>query len=299
MIKNNRVNIVKSIRKQSDFSFSKNTTYGCGGNARIAYYPESIRQATSLFDYLKDSATPFIVLGNGSNVLASSAFFDGAIISTRQFDKINKVDNVLYCESGVTVKRLLNYCIEEGLSGIEYLAGIPASIGGLAYMNAGTFNKHISENIINVRLYDGKYIDLLNKNCNFGNKYSIMRDINALILNIGLKLAQSDSKKVQANIEHYLNLRKTQPKGKSCGCIFKNPQGFSAGKLIDDCGLKGFSIGGAKVSLNHANFIINDGATPEEVYSLISVIKSKVYNHFSILLEEEVIYIGEFNATDS
>ena len=126
-----------------------------------------------------------------------------------------------------------------------------------------------------------------------------MRDINALILNIGLKLAQSDSKKVQANIEHYLNLRKTQPKGKSCGCIFKNPQGFSAGKLIDDCGLKGFSIGGAKVSLNHANFIINDGATPEEVYSLISVIKSKVYNHFSILLEEEVIYIGEFNATDS
>ena len=83
MIKNNRVNIVKSIRKQSDFSFSKNTTYGCGGNARIAYYPESIRQATSLFDYLKDSATPFIVLGNGSNVLASDSGYDGAVISTK------------------------------------------------------------------------------------------------------------------------------------------------------------------------------------------------------------------------
>lgn len=288
-----------NIEIKENFQFKKYTTYGLGGGAKIAFFPKSESECAEIYDFVQENYSRYVILGNGSNVLASSAFFDGAIISTRQFDKINKVDNVLYCESGVTVKRLLDYCIEEGLSGIEYLAGIPASIGGLAYMNAGTFNKHISENIINVRLYDGKYIDLLNKNCNFGNKYSIMRDINTLILNIGLKLAQSDSKKVQANIEHYLNLRKTQPKGKSCGCIFKNPQGFSAGKLIDDCGLKGFSIGGAKVSLNHANFIINDGATPEEVYSLISVIKSKVYNHFSILLEEEVIYIGEFNATDS
>lgn len=288
-----------NIEIKKNFQFKKYTTYGLGGVAKIAFFPKSESECAEIYDFVQENYSRYVILGNGSNVLASSEFFDGAIISTRQFDKINKLDKVLYCESGVTVKRLLDYCIEEGLSGIEYLAGIPASIGGLAYMNAGTFNKHISENIINVRLYDGKFRDLANKNCNFGNKYSIMRDTNALILNIGLELAKSDSKKVQANVEHYLNLRRTQPKGKSCGCIFKNPQGCSAGKLIDDCGLKGFSIGGAKVSVNHANFIINDGATPEEVYSLISVIKRKVYNRFSILLQEEVIYIGEFNATDS
>ena len=241
MIKNNRVNIVKSIRKQSDFSFSKNTTYGCGGNARIAYYPESIRQATSLFDYLKDSATPFIVLGNGSNVLASDSGYDGAVISTKNLKGVYITGKTIYCRAGTKVSQLMKFCIENGAGGLEYLAGIPATLGGLALMNGGADSKYICSNIVSVKFYDGKMRKILNKNCNFGNKYSIMRDINGIILGVELTYEPQDGEKVMQNIRRRLDGRAPLPKGKSCGCVFKNPSGYSAGKLIDEAGLKGLA----------------------------------------------------------
>ncbi len=293
MIKNNRVNIVKSIRKQSDFSFSKNTTYGCGGNARIAYYPESIRQATSLFDYLKDSATPFIVLGNGSNVLASDSGYDGAVISTKNLKGVYITGKTIYCRAGTKVSQLMKFCIENGAGGLEYLAGIPATLGGLALMNGGADSKYICSNIVSVKFYDGKMRKILNKNCNFGNKYSIMRDINGIILGVELTYEPQDGEKVMQNIRRRLDGRAPLPKGKSCGCVFKNPSGYSAGKLIDEAGLKGLTYGTACVSGEHANFIINKGVRAADVYALIGRVKNEVYARFGILLEEEVVYIGD------
>lgn len=294
MIKNNRVNIVKSIRKQSDFSFSKNTTYGCGGNARIAYYPESIRQATSLFDYLKDSATPFIVLGNGSNVLASDSGYDGAVISTKNLKGVYITGKTIYCRAGTKVSQLMKFCIENGAGGLEYLAGIPATLGGLALMNGGADSKYICSNIVSVKFYDGKMRKILNKNCNFGNKYSIMRDINGVILGTTLQVEPEKREKVRENIAEFLEKRSLQPKGKSCGCVFKNAGALGAGKIIDEAGLKGLSVGNAKVSSEHANFIINHGENSADVYALVKEVKRRVFERTGIVLEEEVVYIGDF-----
>lgn len=294
----NNAELIKKVRTEKNFSFAKNTTYGLGGRARIAYYPQTENEVAAVFDYLKDNGEKFVILGAGSNVLASDKFFDGAVISTKSFKKILIKDNFLYCTSGVSVSELLNFCIKNCLSGLEYLAGIPASVGGLCLMNGGTFDKRICENVLNLRVYDGKMHDFTNKNCNFGNKHSIMRDISCIIL--GAELAVEYSVNVEEKINYYLKARRSQPKGRSCGCVFKNTQSnISAGKIIDSAGLKGLTIGSARVSEKHANFIISNGNCAADVFKLIKKVKREVYERMRIDLEEEVVYIGEFNDFDS
>jgi len=290
--------LVKNILTDENFLFSEHTTYGLGGHAKVAYFPETEEAATEIFKFVNCNFKKSLILGNGSNVLASDEFYDGAVICTAKLDSISCNGDVLNCQSGVTVKKLLNFCVENGLSGLEYLAGIPASIGGLIYMNGGINCRHLGEDVLTVSIYDGNLRKISNENCDFGNKHSIMRDINAIILNVDLKTVSDDPIRIKKNIEYFLSLRKIQPKGKSCGCVFKNPKNLSAGRLIDEAGLKGLSFGGAYVSSEHANFIINNGATPNEIYSLIHEVKSRVYARFGITLDEEVIYIGEFNGTD-
>ena len=160
-------------------------------------------------------------------------------------------------------------------------------------MNGGADSKYICSNIVSVKFYDGKMRKILNKNCNFGNKYSIMRDINGIILGVELTYEPQDGEKVMQNIRRRLDGRAPLPKGKSCGCVFKNPSGYSAGKLIDEAGLKGLTYGTACVSGEHANFIINKGVRAADVYALIGRVKNEVYARFGILLEEEVVYIGD------
>ena len=179
-------------------------------------------------------------------------------------------------------------------NGLEYLAGIPATCGGLAFMNGGAAGRYVCGEIIKVKFFDGKLRDISNKSCNFGNKYSIMRDINGLILGAEFKLKPQDKETVRKNIQTRLKGRNALPKGKSCGCVFKNPDGVSAGKIIDDAGLKGLSRGGAFVSGEHGNFIMNTGNSSSDVYALIKEVKRKVFETDGINLEEEVIYIGDF-----
>lgn len=286
---------IENIPKAENFKFSSNTTYGLGGGALAAYFPESISQAVAVYDYLKENDIKSVVLGNGSNILASDTYFDGAVIVTKRLKEIIVTsDGAVFCRAGVTVASLLKYCVENGLTGLEYLAGIPATIGGIVYMNGGAGGKYVDGNVLNVEFYDGKIRNLSNKQCRFGAKYSIMRDVNGLILGVWLNLTPETPEKVRENINCYLNDRKGLPKGKSCGCVFKNPDGYSAGKLIDEAGLKGMKIGGAEVSSKHANFILNNGASSSDVYRLIKAVKNKVSETTGITLEEEVVYIGEF-----
>lgn len=286
---------IDAIKKEYNFDFSKNTTYGLGGKADVAYFPETEEEAIIVFDYVKKNFDKFAVLGNGSNVLVSDGFFCGAVISTKFLNKISVKGNVLSCQSGVNVSNLISFCIINGISGLEYLNGIPASVGGLALMNGGIHCRHVAEDIKGVRLFDGKLTDLTNIECNFGNKHSTMRDINCLILSVDFRFTPTDRMYVEAKARYFRELRKGQPKGKSCGCVFKNPDGLSAGKLIDFAGLKGFRIGGAYISKEHANFILNEGNRSSDVYNLISEVKRRVYEKFGVKLDEEVVYIGEFN----
>ena len=295
MDKNNFSAEIENIRKIDDFSFAKNTTYACGGRAKIAYYPSTIAQATAVYDFLTQEGVDFIVLGNGSNILASDKNYDGSVICTKHLRGVSITGpDTIFCYAGTTVASLMKYCENFGLSGLEYLAGIPATVGGLVFMNGGAGGLYIAKNTVNVLLYDGTIRNFANKKCNFAYKYSIMRDINSLILGVELKIEHRDKEKVHENIAAYLAKRKFHPKGASCGCVFKNIGNISAGKIIDECGLKGLRYGGAYVSPAHANFLINDGGCAADVRSLIETVKTRVFELKGITLEEEVVYIGDF-----
>ncbi len=291
----NKDELLKNIVAVKNFSFAKNTTYACGGSAEVAYFPETVKQATVVYDYLVSAGKKFVILGNGSNVLASDKNFEGAVISTKHIRGVSQTgENSIFCYAGTTVSELLKYCVSSGFGGLEYLAGIPATLGGLTLMNGGAGGVYICENVINVMLYNGSILNFSNKKCNFGYKYSIMRDINCLILGVELRIFPQSSQKVRDNISLYLDRRKFHPKGASCGCVFKNRGSVSAGKLIEDCGLKGLSCGGAVVSERHANFLINNGGIAADVYRLIGAVKQRVFERTGIMLEEEVVYIGDF-----
>ena len=227
----------ENVKRINDFSFAKNTTYACGGIAEIAYYPTTIKQATAIYDYLTETGKSFVMLGNGSNVLASDNYFDGAVICTKDLKGVVQAgEDTIFCYAGTSVSHLLKYCVEHSLGGLEYLAGIPATLGGLAYMNGGAGGVYINNNIVSVMLYNGTIHKFSNKKCNFGYKYSIMRDINSLILGVDLKVYPQSSEKVRENIYKFLAKRKFHPKGACCGCVFKNVGNLSAGKLLADCG---------------------------------------------------------------
>lgn len=286
---------LKQVPSRKDFSFAEYTTYQLGGKAKIAYFPQNFEQACAVYDAVSKKEERILFLGKGSNLLVSDKGFDGTVICTSKLNDIRKEGSILRCGSGVTVAELLKFCIANCCGGLEYLAGIPASLGGVVCMNGGTNGHYICENVISIKAYDGSLKELGNKECRFGNKHSIMRDINCLVLELNLKTEADSAENIRNKIKKQLEARRHQPKGKSCGCVFKNPAGISAGKLIDQCGLKGYRIGGALVSQEHANFILNDGGTSEDVFSLISRIKKIVFKKTGVSLEEEVIYIGEFH----
>lgn len=287
---------IKSVKTESPFAFSKNTTYGLGGYAKIAYLPETVYEAKLAFDRLSSERAAFEVLGNGSNVLVADGGFDGAVICTKNLRGIIRLDcNRLMCLAGTKVAELLSYCKKHGLGGLEYLYGIPATIGGAAYMNAGVCGSAIGANIESVCVYDGKTHILSREMCDFRYRHSTMRDINALILSIIVKVDECAALEIDERLTFFKQRRRHLPKGKSCGCVFKNPKGYSAGYLIEAAGLKGTRCGGAHVSREHASFIINDGGSSQDVKRLIETVKSKVFVQFGIELQEEVVYIGEFN----
>lgn len=287
--------IFANVNRQYSFDLAANTTYGCGGRARVAYFPKDEVQAAAVFSRLSGRSERFFVLGAGSNVLAQDGVYNGAIISSAAMKSITYLPNGnLLCGAGVKIADLLALCQREGLGGLEYLAGIPATVGGAAYMNAGAGGKSISENIVYVRLYDGTLHNLTAKECNFTYKHSTMCDINCIICAVCLSVSRSTSEIVGRTIRERLLKRAAIPKGKSCGCVFKNRRGVSAGMIIEAADLTGLSFGCAKVSREHANFIINSGSRSQDVYALIGRVKRSVKRKMGVTLDEEVCYIGDF-----
>lgn len=291
---------LKCVKTIKQFSFTKYTTYGLGGMADICYMPENIRQAVAVYKYLEQSNAKFITLGNGSNVLASDKRYHAAVVCTRRLKGIARINSTtICCLAGTTVAEILKYCLIHKLSGLEYLYGIPATIGGITYMNGGAGGCYVNSSIKAVKVFNGKITNLSNQSCNFGYKHSTMQDIKCAILCVFLSVKPDLPQIIVDNIEYFKARRQHLPKGKSCGCVFKNPGGVSAGKLIEDAQLKGMRIGGAFVSPQHANFIINDGGASNDVAQLINLVKRTVLEKSGIRLEEEVVYIGEFNDFDS
>lgn len=283
------------VWRDDNFTFAKYTTYGVGGGAKSAYFPRNLLEARAVYDKLEDSDENFFILADGSNVLAADSGFDGSVICTRNLCGIARMDKgTIFCLSGTPVGCILKYCKQKSLGGLEYLAGIPASIGGLVYMNGGAGGRYISSNVLAVKIYRGKDYNLTNSNCNFTYKHSTMRNIKCLILGVFLSVFEDSSIDITKKINERLALRKKLPSGRSCGCVFKNLDGVSAGRLIEECGLAGYGTARAFVSRKHCNFIINNGASAGEIKLLIDKVKAVVFQKRNICLEEEVIYVGSF-----
>ncbi len=281
---------------EAPFSFKRHTTVGIGGCASLGIYPPNAGQLADAVCFLKEKKIPYFVLGNGSNILVSDCGFYGTAVCTKKANAVSVQGGLLYAECGATVGKVLAVATQNGLGGLEFLAGIPATMGGILFMNAGAQNCYI-QSVLQYAdvLLSGRRVRLSARECGYAYKDSRFMHEDAVLLGCALRVKKSDEDSVRKKYREILKKRSVLPKGRSLGCVFKNLPDLSAGKLIEDCGLKGLRCGGAVVSEKHANFIINDSsATAEEYRSLILRIKKEVFSQTGKLLTEEIRYIGDF-----
>lgn len=284
------------LPQKRPFSFRAATTIGAGGTASAALYPRSEAEFAETVARLEAQGIPFCVLGCGSNVLASDKGFGGAVIKTDRMETLRLLPQGIEAACGVRIARLLSFAAANHCGGLEFLAGIPASTGGAVFMNAGACGKFAAERVLSVRaLYRGSVMEMAAEECAFSYKHSLFMDEPIYVLSAVFQTVCGDKQSILREIKRVLVRRSRLPRGKSMGCVFKNPSGCSAGELIEQAGLKGAFIGDAVVAREHANFILNrGGATASEIRSLIEHVRARVFENSGVTLEEEIRYIGEF-----
>ena len=289
----NRFLDYSAYTQEKNFSFAKNSSIGCGGVAKIAFCPKSLAELTSLIDRLKKDEIDYYVLGNLTNVLPPDGDTNRAIIRTKNLNGIAFTESGAFVYAGANSGAFLSACRREKKSGAEFLYGVPCTLGGALYMNAGAGGVYIDEIVESVLvLRDGQKLLLKKTDCDYAYKHSAFMENGDVILGAALRLKNASEEEISANEKHYAERRKHLPKGRSMGCVFKNPNNASAGELIEKSGFKGMRIGGAVVSHEHANFIINDnGATAGQIRSLITIIKNGVWAQYGVHLEEEIRYL--------
>jgi len=236
-------------------------------------------------------------LGGGSNVLIGDKGVRGLTVKISNFKfQISNLTNI-EVGAGLPLSLLLDKCVENSLTGLEFMAGIPGTVGGAVRGNSGAWQKNFSDRIIKVKVLtpSGEIEEIDKKDCLFAYRESRFKKSGDIILEAEIALEKAEGQEIKKRIKVFLEKRACQPKEPSAGCVFVNPKPLSAGQMIDQCGLKGKSFGGAKVSEEHANFIVNTGgARAVEVVSLIELVKKAVKEKFNIDLQEEIVRVGEF-----
>ncbi len=277
----------------TNISLSKYTTYKVGGIAKVIVHPKNVEKLIELMEILNDNEIKYFILGNGSNVLFSDNIYEGVIIKLDNFDEIEFDDTLVTVGAGYSLIKLSNETAKLGLAGLEFASGIPGTVGGATFMNAGAYNSDMKSVIKSVMVLtpDLKIITLTNMEMNFNYRDSFLQHNKGFIcLSVTLKLWHGD-KNILSDIikERKLARKKTQPLDyPSAGSVFRNPEGMFAGKLIEDLDLKGYQVGGAMISKKHANFIINIGsATATDIKQIVDFIKEKVYQEYGIKLRVE------------
>lgn len=291
------VSKIKNLKVLKNVALKNYCGYGVGGKVNYFFIPNSLNALVIVQRICNTYNVPYFMLGNGTNVLFGDKGFNGAVIYTAKLNDIVIKSDILQVECGANINAVIDTCIKNGLGGLEKLAGIPATVGGAITMNASAFGVNISNYLQEVTaLINGKEQRLNKKECNFGYRNSIFLKKDITILSASFKLKKESPCDLDNIRKECLSVRGAiQPKGRSCGSVFRNTKTYSAGKLIDNAGLKGLTIGGAQISNKHANFIITkDGATALDVYLLINKVKEKIKQVYDIELKEEILKIGEF-----
>lgn len=278
---------------------TKHTSFHIGGPAELMAQPQSEAELQSLLMKAAEAAVPVTLVGNGSNLLVRDKGIRGLVIKLGSMLRdINVSGNVLTFGSGVSLAQASKKAAELGLSGMEFAVGIPGSIGGAVYMNAGAYDGEMSKVVKSVRVMDaaGEVSELSASELDFGYRHSALQGSSKIVTSVTVELAAGDKQAIAEKMADFSNRRITkQPlELPSAGSMFKRPPGYFAGTLIDQTGLKGYTVGGAQVSTKHAGFVVNiGGATAADVLQLISDVQAKVFAAHGVHLEPEVLVLGE------
>lgn len=279
---------------------SRHTTFRTGGPASLFIRPRTTEEIKGVLKLLKRSEVDFFILGNGSNLLVSDKGYDGVVISLANFDDIKIEDETkVIAQAGAMNSAIASLARDNSLTGFEFAAGIPGTIGGAMIMNAGAYGGEMKDITAKVTVLssDGEVIKLDGQAMKFGYRTSAIKGKKFVVLSVLLELQKGNKEEIAGKMQELaLKRKEKQPlEFPSAGSTFKRPEGYFAGKLIEDSGLRGFSVGGAAVSEKHCGFVINEGnATSSDIYNLIKHVQDKVYEDFSVKLEPEVIMLGEF-----
>lgn len=283
-----------------DESLSNHTSWRIGGSASAFIIPDDILGLKKTVEILNQRQTPWKVIGKGSNLLVLDKGFKGAIISlsNKAFQDILINDSLISVGSNFSLVRLANLAAKEGLTGLEFAGGIPGTVGGAIYMNAGAHGSNISKILLEgeVLSNNGKIVKLKKEDFEFDYRTSILQNDFGIVLSATFKLELGNRKKIASDMAQFKDRRRrTQPYNLPCsGSVFRNPEGDFSGRLIEELGLKGFQIGGAQVSKLHANFIVNvNHASARDVLDLIDYIKDRVRKAYNVDLVPEVELLGE------
>lgn len=277
---------------EENVSFKALTTYRTGGNAKYVVYPNNINDLQEILNILNKNDISYKVLGNGSNILASDKEYEGIIIKLSNLNHLNLKNNELYVESGYNLMILANDMSKKGYSGLEFACGIPGTVGGAIFMNAGAYNKAMSDIVKEVTIIDenNEIRVLTNNDLGFGYRKSKVSENNWIILSVTLLLEEKDPNEIMIIVNDRKARRiASQPlEYPSAGSVFRNPDGLYAGELIEKSNLKGKKVGGAMISEKHANFIINyENATSSDIKKLIDIVKNEVEKNYNVTLKQE------------
>ena len=300
---NNSIDKYRFFRNKSyarfDIPLAGMTGFRTGGPADLVLYPEDISRLNEIIHILNDNDIPFFVLGKGSNVIAPDDGYRGAVICLdKGFGTIKVENDTIIAGAGVGLVSLCEAALDNCLSGLEFAFGIPGSVGGAVFMNAGAYGGEIKDIVSFVKCLNtktGEICLISNRKCDFSYRSSRFSNHSEyIILEAVFKLTNRPKEEIRTEMDDYINRRKTkQPlEFPSCGSTFKRPEGAYASALIDQCGLKGFSVGGAKISEKHAGFVINyNNATSGDIIELINKVQDVVKQKTGYDLLPEVIFL--------
>lgn len=278
----------------------KHTTFRVGGPADLFVMPsseEEVKAATAICD---EEKVPYYIVGNGSNLLVSDKGYRGVIIQLyKEMSRIRVEDHVIYAQAGASLAKIANAALESSLTGFEFAAGIPGTIGGACVMNAGAYGGEMKDVLLEVRVMtrDGEIMVLPKEKLELGYRTSVIAKEGYIVLEAAIELKPGEQDAIRAYMDELREKRTSkQPlEYPSAGSTFKRPEGYFAGKLIQDAGLRGFRVGGAQVSEKHCGFVINaQDATAADIFSLMEQVSGKVREQFGVVLEPEVKRLGEF-----
>ncbi len=292
--------IVTEQRALLEEPMSKHTTFRVGGPADYFLIPETAEEVVKLVALCKEEEVPFYIIGNGSNLLVSDAGYAGAIIQIgRRMNEISVEGTTIKAQAGALLSAIGNKALDHSLGGFEFAAGIPGCLGGACVMNAGAYGGEMKDILKSVTVLNtkGQIEELPAEDLELGYRTSLIGKRGDIVLEAKMELTEKDPEEIKALMDDLRQKRmEKQPlEYPSAGSTFKRPEGYFAGKLIQDAGLKGFQVGGAQVSEKHSGFVINkDHASAADIDSLMRQVSEKVEEKFGVPLEAEVKRLGKF-----